>query len=111
MNLLDTINDLKLEVLTKNEKEELLEQIRSEIDSIDDSLKRLLEYRASKYELLSFLKKQLGLDNYSPSREKQIIERISSSTKGNLQKKDLQQIFERIVDVSRAIQKRIREKE
>ena len=81
MNVLDIINDLKVDELSKEEKEELLEQIRNEIDSIDNSLIGLLDYRASKYQVLSSLKKLLGLDNYSPEREKEIRRFKSSSEK------------------------------
>ncbi len=110
MNVLDSITELNIEALSNKEKRELLKQIRDEIDSIDDSLAELLNYRAAKYENLSTLKQQLVLNNYSPQREKEIIERIGNSNKNNLSSKDLIQIFERIIDVSRAIQKKVRNK-
>ncbi len=110
MNVLDSLTEINIEALSKEEKRELLDQIRDEIDSIDDSLAELLNYRAAKYEILSTLKQQLDLNNYSPQREKEIIERIGNSNKSNLSSKDLMQIFERIIDVSRAIQKRLRNK-
>jgi chorismate mutase len=110
MNVLESLTELNIESLSKEEKRELLKQIRDEIDSIDDSLVELLNYRATKYEILSTLKQQLDLNNYSPKREKEIIERIGNSSKSNLSSKDLMQIFERIIDVSRAIQKKVRNK-
>ena len=110
MNVLESLTELNIESLSKEEKRELLKQIRDEIDSIDDSLAELLNYRATKYEILSTLKQQLDLINYSPKREKEIIERIGNSSKSNLSSKDLMQIFERIIDVSRAIQKKVRNK-
>ena len=110
MNVLDSLTELNIESLSKEEKRELLKQIRDEIDSIDDSLAELLNYRAAKYEILSTLKQQLVLNNYSPQREKEIIERIANNKKSNLNSKDLMRIFERIIDVSRAIQKKNRNK-
>jgi len=110
MNVLDSLTQLNIETLSNEEKRELLKQIRDEIDSIDDSLAELLNYRATKYEILSTLKQQLDLNNYSPQREKEVIERIGNSNKSNLSSKDLMQIFERIIDVSRAIQKKVRNK-
>ena len=89
MNVLNSLTELNIESLSKEEKRELLKQIRDEIDSIDDSLAELLNYRAAKYE---------------------IIERIVKNKKSNLNSKDLTQIFERIIDVSRAIQKKNRNK-
>ncbi len=109
MNVLESLTELNIESLSKEEKRELLKQIRDEIDSIDDSLAELLNYRAAKYENLSTLKQQLDLNNYSPQREKEIIKRIAIN-KSNLSSKDLMQIFERIIDVSRAIQKRVHNK-
>jgi len=108
MNVLGSLTKLNIETLSDEEKRELLKQIRDEIDSIDDSLAELLNYRAAKYDIVSNLKQQLDLNNYSPQREKAIIKRIGNSNKSNLSSKDLMQIFERIIDVSRAIQKRIR---
>ena len=110
MNVLNSLTELNIESLSKEEKRELLKQIRDEIDSIDDSLVELLNYRAAKYEILSTLKQQLFLNNYSPQREKEIIERIANNKKSNLNSKDLMRIFERIIDVSRAIQKKTRNK-
>ena len=110
MNVLDSLTELNIETLSNEEKRDLLKQIRDEIDSIDDSLAELLNYRASKYDILSMLKQQLNLNNYSPQREKEIIERIGNSNKINFSSKDLMQVFERIIDVSRAIQKRVRNK-
>ena len=110
MNVLESITELNIESLSQEEKRELLKQIRDEIDSIDDSLAELLNYRAAKYENLSALKQRLVLDNYSPKREKEIIERIANSNKSYLSANDLKQIFERIIDVSRAIQKKNRNK-
>jgi chorismate mutase len=111
MNALDTLTEINVGQFSAEEKIELLNQIRKEIDSVDDSLIELLNFRAGKYEILSMLKKQLDMNNYSPEREKEIIERIKNTGKENISSKDLSQIFERIIDVSRAIQKRAAEKE
>ena len=111
MNALDTLTEINVGQFSAEEKIELLNQIRKEIDSVDDSLIELLNFRAEKYEILSLLKKQLDMNNYSPEREKEIIERIKNTGKENISSKDLLQIFERIIDVSRAIQKRAAEKE
>ncbi len=110
MNVLDSLAQLNIETLSNEEKRELLKQIRDEIDSIDYSLAELLNYRATKYDILSTLKQQLDLNNYSPQREKEVIERIGNSNKSNLSSKDLMQIFERIIDVSKAVQKKVRNK-
>lgn len=111
MNATDTLTDLNIEQISTAEKIEMLKQIRNEIDSIDDSLLELLNNRAGKYEILSLIKKQLNMNNYSAEREKEIIERIGNNNKSNISSKDLLRIFERIIDVSRAIQKRVADTE
>ena len=110
MNVLESITEINNDSLSNKEKKEILEQIYSEIDSIDDSLVELLNYRAGKYELLSLLKKQLGIPNYSPEREKEILRHVEQSNKNNLSSREVKHIFERIIDVSRAMQKRVRDK-
>ncbi|RKY93046.1 MAG: hypothetical protein DRQ13_09870, partial [Ignavibacteriae bacterium] len=65
MNVLGSLTKLNIETLSDEEKRELLKQIRDEIDSIDDSLAELLNYRAAKYDIVSNLKQQLDLNNYS----------------------------------------------
>lgn len=109
MNVLDSITEINYDALSGKEKENILDKIYSEIDAIDDSLVELLNYRAEKYELLSLLKKQLGIQNYLPEREMKILKHVELSSKKNLSSVELKQIFERIIDVSRAMQKRVRE--
>ena len=110
MDVLDSITEINNDSLSIKEKEKILEQIYSEIDSIDDSLVELLNYRAEKYELLSLLKEQLGIPNYLPKREKEILNHVEHSKINNLSASEVKQIFERIIDVSRAMQKRVRDK-
>lgn len=110
MDAVDSLTEINIKSLCEEEKRKRLKQIRTEIDLIDDSLVELLNYRAKKYEAISTLKQQLNLNNYSPQREKEIIDRISKSDNSKLSSKDLIKIFERIIDVSRAIQKRVRDK-
>ena len=111
MNKSDTLAEIEIGLLSDDEKNELLDQLRQEIDKIDDSIINLLQSRAGKTELLGTLKKQLGTGNYSPVREKEIIKRVSKKDTINLSSMDIVRIFERIIDVSRAIQKRARDKE
>jgi chorismate mutase len=111
MNKTETIPEIKTEVLSDPEKKQLLEQLRLEIDSIDESIIRLLHNRAGKSELLGAIKKQLHINNYSPDREKRIIDLVKTKESINLSSKDLARIFERIIDVFRSVQKRARNKE
>jgi chorismate mutase len=110
MNKTDILTEIKTEALSDQEKKELIGQLRNEIDSIDESIIRLLHCRAGKSELLGAIKKQLRLNNYSPEREKRIIELVSKNDGVNLGSKDIVRIYERIIDVFRSIQKRARDK-
>jgi chorismate mutase len=111
MNKAHFLTEIKPGLLSDAEKMELLEQLRLEIDLIDDSIVKLLHNRAGKSELLGALKKQLCIDNYSPEREREIINRVKNKESVYMNSQDLMQIFERIIDVSRSIQKRARNKE
>ncbi|GAB4296831.1 MAG: hypothetical protein Kow0098_20380 [Ignavibacteriaceae bacterium] len=92
--------------LSRSEREQIFEKLRGEVDEIDkviiDSLKKRL-FLAS---LIGKIKQSLGFDTYNPEREKEILNRLT----GRINDKDLslslQRIYERIVDESRAVQKK-----
>lgn len=110
MNKTGTLTEIKTEALSDRVKKELIEQLRNEIDSVDEDIIRLLHRRAGKSELLGAIKRQLRLNNYSPEREKRIIDLVSKHEGVNLNSKDIVRIYERIIDVFRSIQKRARDK-
>lgn len=95
----------ELETLSTQEKEELLNKLRSSVDSIDKELVALLSKRTKHSILIGRIKRSLGLPTYNPEREKFINEKIGSYAVEPLRKEAVMRIYERILDESRAIQR------
>ena len=94
-----------LQTLSIQEKEELLNKLRSSVDSIDKELVALLSKRTKHSILIGRIKRSMGLATYNPEREKFINERIGSYAEEPLRKEAVMRIYERILDESRAIQR------
>ncbi|MGA9768651.1 MAG: chorismate mutase [Blastocatellia bacterium] len=88
-----------------------IEDWRKEIDSIDEQLVRLLNERSKCAIELGRIKRELGLAIYSPDREKQVIEHVTSVNGGPLDAAAVRRLFERIIDESRSIERVIVERE
>jgi chorismate mutase len=78
---------------------------RKKIDELDRRIVELLNARALAAKEIGRLKRNSELPIYEPVREKTIFENVGKANTGPLPDKDLQHIFERIIDVMRAIQK------
>jgi chorismate mutase len=78
---------------------------RKKIDDIDRKLAALLDERASAVIEIGRLKRNTNLPIYEPDREREVIANVQQSSKGPLAERDLSQIYERIMDVMRSIQK------
>jgi chorismate mutase len=78
---------------------------RKKIDELDVHLVQLLNERARAAHEIGRLKKQEGLRIYEPERERTIFENIEQTNSGPLSHADLRQVYERIIDVMRKIQK------
>lgn len=88
-----------------------IEHWRNEIDQIDEQLVRLLNERSKCAIELGRIKRELGLAIYSPDREKQVIQHVTSVNGGPLDAAAVRRLFERIIDESRSIERVIVEKE
>ena len=82
-----------------------LEELRKEIDELDRQLVALLSRRAETALEAGRLKVATSLPIYEPAREKVIYENVRSANKGPLPDIELTHIFERIIDVMRALQR------
>lgn len=78
---------------------------RKKIDDLDRQLTALLNERASAAVEIGRLKRNTNLPIYEPEREKQVIASVQRASQGPLAARDLAQIYERIMDVMRSIQK------
>lgn len=82
-----------------------LEELRAQIDILDQKLVALLNERAQAALMIGHLKVQTSLPVYEPTREKIIFANVRSHNKGPLPDIELVHIYERIVDVMRALQR------
>jgi chorismate mutase-like protein len=77
---------------------------RRKIDEIDSKLVELISQRAHAAHEIGKLKKNIGMPIYEPDRERAVFDHAKQANKGPLPDRDLLRIYERIMDVMRAIQ-------
>jgi|SRR5580693_5306668 chorismate mutase len=82
-----------------------LEELRNRIDVLDRQLVELLNERARAALLIGHLKAATSLPVYEPAREKVIYSNVRENNKGPLPDIELTHIYERIIDVMRALQR------
>jgi chorismate mutase len=82
-----------------------LEELRSRIDVLDRQLVELLNERARAAQMVGHLKASTSLPVYEPNREKVVYANVREANKGPLPDIELQHIYERIIDVMRALQR------
>lgn len=82
-----------------------LEELRNRIDVLDRQLVELLSERARAALMIGHLKAQTSLPVYEPAREKVIYANVRAANKGPLPDIELTHIYERIIDVMRALQR------
>lgn len=80
---------------------------RNKIDELDRKLVQLLNERARAAQEIGKCKRDTQAPIYEPDRERQIFENVKTANRGPLPDRDLAQIYERIIDVMRKIQKPI----
>jgi chorismate mutase len=78
---------------------------RKRIDEMDREIVELLNLRARAAQEIGKLKRNTSMPIYEPVREKTIFENVRGFNRGPLPQDELQHIFERIIDVMRALQK------
>jgi chorismate mutase-like protein len=82
-----------------------LEELRNQIDALDRQLVELLSERARAALRIGHLKAATSLPVYEPAREKVIYANVRAANKGPLPDIELTHIYERIIDVMRALQR------
>jgi chorismate mutase len=78
---------------------------RKKIDELDSRLVELLNERAHAACEIGKLKRNTSMPIYEPQREKTIFENVCRVNRGPLPDSELRQVYERIIDVMRNIQK------
>jgi chorismate mutase-like protein len=89
-----------------------LEDLRKNIDRVDEVLVRLLNERARCACEIGRLKKELGVEIYQPDREKQVLDHVRGvAAEGPLGPDAIARLFERIIDEARRLERRVAQEE
>ena len=78
---------------------------RKRIDELDLEIVALINARALAAQEIGKLKRSTSLPVYEPNRERVIFENVRAANRGPLPDIELTHIYERIIDVMRALQK------
>ena len=81
-----------------------IEDWRKKIDEMDLKIVELINQRAAAAREIGKLKNNTNLPIYEPDREKKILEAVKKANKGPLPDREVQHVFERIIDVMRKLQ-------
>jgi len=85
-----------------------LDDLRDDIDRVDEVLVRLLNERARVACEIGRLKEDLGIEVYQPEREKQVLAHVRSvAAEGPLGADAIARLFERIIDEARRLERRL----
>ncbi len=82
-----------------------IEDWRRKIDEVDLQLVRLINQRAQCAQEIGKLKRDSDMPIYEPDREKIIFQNIARANGGPLSDVQLRQVYERLVDVMRQLQR------
>jgi monofunctional chorismate mutase len=84
-----------------------LEQLRSELDSVDDQIVNLVHKRLQISKKIGDYKKSNGIEVFQPGREKALLERIAEKSKElEMDPIYIVKIFELLIQNSKDIQRR-----
>jgi len=82
-----------------------LDELRGEIDAIDEQLVRLLSERAACALRIGHEKKLAGMEVYQPSRETEVLGHVQRINTGPLDNAAMKRLFERIIDEARRLER------
>lgn len=82
-----------------------LDQVRQEIDDLDQKLVELLSLRAGLAKEVGLIKGQDSRPYFTPEREREIYERLAQINPGPLQNRQIVSIFREIISAARAAEK------
>ena len=79
---------------------------RKKIDELDEQIVQLISKRAEAAKAIGELKKVSSLPVYEPGREQAVFDHIRAVNPGPLSGTEMQDVYERIIDVMRTLQRR-----
>lgn len=88
-----------------NNSEKTMDDWRYRIDEIDLQLVKLFNERTQCAIEIGHIKKRLGLEIYSPTREAQVIANVTNANHGPLDGEAIRRLFERVIDEARRIER------
>jgi chorismate mutase len=78
---------------------------RDKIDGLDEQIVRLLSQRAAAAVEIGKLKAKINVPIYEPMREQTVFDHVRNVNSGPLTDAQVQDIYERVMDVMRALQR------
>ena len=85
-----------------------LDELRQNIDRVDEVIVRLLNERARIVCEIGRMKIEQNVPVYQPDREKLVIEHVRGiATEGDLGPEAIARLFERIIDEARTLERRV----
>lgn len=81
---------------------------REGIDAVDAEIVRLLDRRASLARKIGEFKKENGLPTYVPSRERKVLDRVASLSRGDFPKSGLETVFREIISSSISLEESLK---
>ena len=85
-----------------------LDDLRNDIDRVDEVLVRLLNERARCVCEIGRIKKETGMAIYQPDREKDVLNHVRGiGAEGPLGADAIARLFERIIDEARRLERRV----
>jgi chorismate mutase len=82
-----------------------LDDLRREIDALDERLVELLSARAACALAIGRVKKASGLPVYQPAREAEVLAHVQGINPGPLDDGAMKRLFERIIDEARRLER------
>src|SRR5262245_2631899 len=82
-----------------------IEDLSMRLDEIDLGLGKLFNERTRCAVEIGHIKKRLGLEIYSPTREAQVIANVNAANTGPLDTEAIRRLFERVIDEARRIER------
>ena len=85
-----------------------LDDLRQDIDRVDEVIVRLLNERARVACEIGRIKKETGIEVYQPEREKQVLAHVRElGSQGPLGSDAIARLFERIIDEARRLERQL----
>lgn len=80
---------------------------RERIDALDEAIIELFNKRAFCAHMIGKIKRELEMPVYVPTREEEVLDNVVSSNGGPLPDDAIRRLYERIIDETRSLERRL----